>query len=172
MENKRISTTNILAKECIVSALLKLIYQKPLSAITISELCSVAGVSRMTFYRNYTSTEDIFKKHLDEIFRKYSDDHIGDKKDGHFYNRSNMVHYFSYLKSNREFMDALIYCGFGIYFMNKMDDYIMKKWGDSADEITLHAFTGSLFGVFQMWSRQHYKTDLNTLASQIESIYS
>ena len=48
MEKNRVSQANIIAKECIVSALLKLIYEKPLSTITISELTKKAGVSRMT----------------------------------------------------------------------------------------------------------------------------
>lgn len=59
MKGKRISQTNVFAKECIVLALLKLIYIKPLSSITVSELCEKGGVSRMTFYRNYDSKEDI-----------------------------------------------------------------------------------------------------------------
>lgn len=68
MEKNRVSQANIIAKECIVSALLKLIYEKPLSTITISELTKKAGVSRMTFYRNYDSKEEVFIGHLDEIF--------------------------------------------------------------------------------------------------------
>lgn len=57
MKAKKISSTNLFAKECIVSALIQLIYAKPLSSITISELCQKAGVSRMTFYRNYKSID-------------------------------------------------------------------------------------------------------------------
>ena len=68
MGEKRISTTNIFAKECIVSALLQLTDLKPLSSVTISELCQKAGVSRMTFYRNYASVEDIFYKEADGNF--------------------------------------------------------------------------------------------------------
>ncbi len=72
MERKAKSSSNLFVKECIVSALLRLIYEKPLSVITISELCSRAGVSRMAFYRNYTSKEDIFAKELGELFEKFS----------------------------------------------------------------------------------------------------
>ena len=74
MENRRVSSSNIFAKECIVSALLQLIEKKPLSTITISELCQKAGVSRMTFYRNYGSKEDVFDKNLKDIFEKYKRD--------------------------------------------------------------------------------------------------
>ena len=49
MAKKRISYTNILSKECIVSAILQLTKNKPLSSISVSKLCNKAGVSRMTF---------------------------------------------------------------------------------------------------------------------------
>ena len=40
MNKERKNQANLIAKECIVSALLQLIKEKPLSAITISELTS------------------------------------------------------------------------------------------------------------------------------------
>jgi AcrR family transcriptional regulator len=60
---------NILAKECMVTALMKLVQTKPLSAISISEITEYAGVSRMTYYRNYSSKEEIFKIYMDEIIQ-------------------------------------------------------------------------------------------------------
>ena len=45
-------------------ALLLLMKQKPLAEISISELCSKAGVSRISFYRNFSSMDDILVKHL------------------------------------------------------------------------------------------------------------
>ena len=53
------NAANQLARECIVTALLQLLKEKPLSALSISEITSRAGVSRMTYYRNYKSKEDI-----------------------------------------------------------------------------------------------------------------
>lgn len=48
----------------ITEALLQLMRQKPLTEISISELCNKAGVSRISFYRNYSSMDDILVKHL------------------------------------------------------------------------------------------------------------
>ena len=48
----------------ITEALLQLMRQKPLVEISISELCNKAGVSRISFYRNYSSMDDILVKHL------------------------------------------------------------------------------------------------------------
>lgn len=54
MENAK-NAANQIAKECLVTALIQLLKEKNLSEITISELASKAGVSRMTYYRNYTT---------------------------------------------------------------------------------------------------------------------
>ena len=67
---KEKSPSNLLVRECIVEAMIKLIYEKPLSAITISELTERAGVSRMTFYRNYGSKEDVWKDELADLVGK------------------------------------------------------------------------------------------------------
>ncbi len=50
--------------ESITEALLRLMMQKPLNKINVSELCEKAGVSRISFYRNYRSMDEILVRHL------------------------------------------------------------------------------------------------------------
>ena len=59
--------SNKLAKECIVTALIELMKQHDFHSITITDLTKKAGVSRMAYYRNYTSKEDILNKFVDEV---------------------------------------------------------------------------------------------------------
>ncbi|MBQ3063212.1 MAG: TetR/AcrR family transcriptional regulator [Clostridia bacterium] len=61
------SESNRLAKECIVTALVELMKVRDYHTITITDIAKKAGVSRMAYYRNYTSKEDIFKKYIDEV---------------------------------------------------------------------------------------------------------
>ena len=53
--------SNLLARKCIATALSQLLKEKSFSSITVSELTKKAGVSSMTYYRNYSSKEDIFE---------------------------------------------------------------------------------------------------------------
>ncbi|MDE7246397.1 MAG: TetR/AcrR family transcriptional regulator [Lachnospiraceae bacterium] len=62
------STANELAKECIYTALLQLMEQNAYSDITVTDIAKRAGVSRMTYYRNYRSKDDIFIQHIDGLF--------------------------------------------------------------------------------------------------------
>ena len=51
--------SNKLTRECLTTALMQLMKEKPLDKITITELVARSGVSRTAFYRNYSTKEDI-----------------------------------------------------------------------------------------------------------------
>lgn len=56
--------------ESLTQALLQLMEKKPLAQINVSELCTRAGVGRVSFYRNYDSMEEILVHYL----KKCTDD--------------------------------------------------------------------------------------------------
>ncbi len=61
---------NKIVKESLQQALIILMNRKPFASITITELCKKAGVSRMAFYSNYHSKEELLRKIvLDSIER-------------------------------------------------------------------------------------------------------
>ena len=59
--------SNKLAKECMVTALIELMKVRDFHSITITDLTQKAGVSRMAYYRNYTSKEDILNKFIGDV---------------------------------------------------------------------------------------------------------
>lgn len=58
---------NKLAVESLQGALLQLIVKKPYDRITVTELCRKAGVSRMAFYGNFQSKDDIFRRIITDL---------------------------------------------------------------------------------------------------------
>ena len=58
---------NRLARERIVAALTALMSEKDYAGITITEITQRADVSRMTYYRNYSSKEDILRKFMSDV---------------------------------------------------------------------------------------------------------
>ena len=54
-ENQRIAITKRLLKE----SLMRLLHEKDLEKINITELCKDAGINRATFYRHYTLPRDV-----------------------------------------------------------------------------------------------------------------
>ena len=57
-------------KQNVVNSLLTLLDEKPMDDITISELTQMAGISRMTFYRNYSCKEDILSEHFKDVLKQ------------------------------------------------------------------------------------------------------
>ena len=58
---------NKIVIESLQGALLKLIGKLPYERITVTELCKKAGVSRMAFYGNFASKDDIFKRIVSDL---------------------------------------------------------------------------------------------------------
>ena len=77
--NKRISQANVYVKNEMYEALLKLLEEKSFSAISVSDITTEANVSRMSFYRNYNSIEDILIEHLDAVVEQYKIEDIDER---------------------------------------------------------------------------------------------
>ena len=76
---EKINEANALTKECIVTALLRLMKVKSYSSISITDITNLAGVSRMAYYRNYKSKDDILINHLVDQEKRLLNDLHGEK---------------------------------------------------------------------------------------------
>lgn len=66
-----VNSANIMVKQCITEALLRLMQRKSFQQISISEITRIAGVGRVSFYRNYQSKEDILYQYLLNQFNQH-----------------------------------------------------------------------------------------------------
>lgn len=62
-----------LAVESIYGALLQLMDKKPYAEITVTDICKRAGVSRMAYYRNYASKDEILTRRLEDTLGRFED---------------------------------------------------------------------------------------------------
>lgn len=62
-----------LSKECIYTSLLQLMEQKPYSEISVTDIAKRAGVSRMAYYRNYRSKDEILLQRVDEMLYAFEE---------------------------------------------------------------------------------------------------
>lgn len=61
------------AQDYIQEALLQLIQQKAYDKITITDIAKRAGVTRISFYRNFDSKDAILKQALERAFSAYQE---------------------------------------------------------------------------------------------------
>ena len=57
-------------RNCLSAALIVLLNKDKLDDISITRLCQVAGVSRMAFYRNYNSIEDVLEDKIKDFAQR------------------------------------------------------------------------------------------------------
>lgn len=68
IQKQKMNKNKVFTRTCIVTALFALLKTKKFENISISEIVNKAGVSRMGFYRNYESKENIIEQYILEIF--------------------------------------------------------------------------------------------------------
>lgn len=68
-------------KECLYSSFLAFLDEKPVSDITVVEVCERAGVSRKTFYKYYSDPFALLRSMQDDLFEDYRDRLVGKPAD-------------------------------------------------------------------------------------------
>lgn len=169
MEKKRVCKTNLQVKHDMYEALVRLLQEKSLSAVNVSDLTTAAKVSRMSFYRNYDTIEDILKEHLDEVVEEYrgedsriaGDDRIKLEKEY-------MEHCFNFLYRHRDFLNTIINCGLGDLFLAKITEYLTGKWmngqTDIQKEVEMSAFAGAIYNIYRFWRKNSFRQSPQELA--------
>ena len=143
------------SRDCMVQALIQLLQTKSLSNITISELTERAGVSRMTYYRNYNSMDEIFISYLKDLVDAYRQDVAAWPDKGNYNDYRNMLHCYEYFDHYREFIACLVNTGLGHLLLQALDSYILDTYytEDKGRDFyyTLRAFSGSLYNIYVTW---------------------
>lgn len=107
-DNLRLSNeeSNQLTRECLCTALMKLMGDTPLEKISIGEIVECAGVSRMAFYRNYGTKQALADalslQIIQELTRDFKEGFAtSDKKTWY-------VHFFETMKSNEDYLKIIL----------------------------------------------------------------
>ena len=99
---------NTYVREHMLSALMEMLGTTPLSDISVSDLVQKAGVGRASFYRNFTSVEDILIQEESRLFNAWREDYERvPEPDRVDFNESLL----NYYKINERFYLTLYRCG-------------------------------------------------------------
>lgn len=75
----RVSNRTIQTQRSFTHALMELMRQYPYKDITVKEIVTKAGRTRQTFYRHFTSKQDVLTRHLEVLYQQCYDE-IADSK--------------------------------------------------------------------------------------------
>ena len=141
---------NLYVVEHITGAVLKLMQDRPLNDISISEICDEAGVGRASFYRNYESKEDVVRKYLERLIQEWGKD-FESKGDISYFSESLLHHFYKY----KDFYLLLYHQGLSQMIYENI------RWATELDEeqnnmerYTKSMIAGMIFGWVDEWMRQ------------------
>lgn len=171
MHDSYAETQKKITKESIVTALIKLLESKSFNEITITQITKLAGVSRMAFYRNYYTKEDIIAIYLDdmvtEFYSRFLDLGPTSKYD-------TLCSFFSFFKERKYFIEILMKSGLIYIFHQKLNssllDFFKDIEGKNKPEYGTYLAqfdAGGLYNVLLEWISNNTQESAESMAKLI-----
>lgn len=154
--------------EHITEALIKLLQEKPIGNITISELCDSAGIGRASFYRNFESKEDILKRYISRETDKWL---LESGKNSFSINQMDMKHYivflFTHMYKYRNFTDILMKNNKMHLLEAEFDRRFLARLSEHLSPWRIVYNAGGMYKLFTYWVKTNYEKSPLELAEII-----
>lgn len=157
---------NIRVKQSITKSLFALMSHKSLADIHITELVRGAGVARASFYRNYSSKEDVLITLIRDILDEFSEQM--DLSQGTFYTYENILLSFRFFQKYRDYVLDLYHSGFTSVLLEELNQFHESVEGTMASSsiarYQLYAYIGALLNTALVWLSEDGKTTPEEMA--------
>ncbi|MCH4889551.1 TetR/AcrR family transcriptional regulator [Acidaminobacter sp. JC074] len=170
MSNQYNESQKNLTTASILGSLLIKMKEKPLSKISVSEICKLAGVSRMAFYRHFEDLGDVLSIHLEERFESFFKEVSAIDLSSSYQSSLVLCHY---IIEERAFYEVLVESGYESllyqYFENFMT-YILRNvdfgYHLEGDDINYYAAyrSGGIVKLIITWIRQGFQASPDHIA--------
>lgn len=143
---------NALTKECIVTALLRLMEKQSYESISITDITNLAGVSRMAYYRNYNSKDEILIKHIIDQEQNLLNEINGEKAE----NLKGAIAYVSgFFQANANVIQAIYDAGLAHMLTEMLEDRVYNYFpiasAAKGGRYAVHYYVGGILSVFKLW---------------------
>ncbi|WP_281165754.1 TetR/AcrR family transcriptional regulator [Liquorilactobacillus sicerae] len=163
--DKRVIRTQAKAEQ----ALFSLMQQQHFSEISITDIANQAGISRMAFYRNYRSKEDILNKFIQKEYTRFIADITTHQL--HCLNQLLEV-YFNYFKNHPEVLSAIVNASIEGFALAKQNDYFLDFFKtrfkqQSPSPLAIAYYSGAIFASLLYWRQTNYRYSAAKLAAHL-----
>lgn len=138
---------------CIAETLLRLMEEKSIIEITITELVKKANVSRMTFYKYYKSKLGVLEDYMYEIVNDYMEESRKRSDIGGFHDYQHICHCFEFFKRYSRFIKVLLRANMYSVIINTlnnyMDTYVLPT--SKRTRYELYYYAGALCNTYIKW---------------------
>ena len=158
------------SKERLSGALLELLKTVPYEDITVQKISDHAGVSRMAFYRNFNSKDDVIRYYLEKQTDQFlRESHITeDASFGPTYFRKLIEH----LSNTREVGQLLIDTGLFDLLRAEFDRIYTVRAKDHREMLRSTFVAGGICNVYYYWLVNGCREAPTELADELEQVLS
>lgn len=166
-QKKRISLPDT-AGVYLAHALIELMEKKPLEEISITELTKKAGVSRMSYYRSFSSKQHILEEYLQSIVRRFRAEGEQEGYLGKDHSYDQLLYSFQFFRQYSRFalclhdanLSSILLDGLNGY----MESYVLPPKADFFKRCRSYAFAGALYNLYIQWLLDGMKQSEETMA--------
>ncbi len=166
------------AEKHFVKALLSIMKEKPYQEITVLELAEAADYDRRTYYRYFTSKEEILKLYCSHILSEMVDML---KEKGHLTFQTGFISYFEFWEKHIDFLCLLESNELLHYLANQQDDLLYHYVGKSIQpeipnnlekvsefsKVSFYFTSGGLWNILVRWIKEESRKTPQELTKYI-----
>lgn len=154
--------SNRFARQCLAQALIELMNEnRDFSSISVTDICSKAGFSRMAYYRNYRSKDEILKDYMHMLVEEFWNSAVERFNDVSIKSYEMILFAFEYFKSYRSYTESLINANLtsllqdaiNLYF----DKYVLGDNDSWQRRYALYFYAGALYNIYVTWVKKGLK---------------
>ena len=156
---------NTWVKRQITAALLDLLREKKLADISVSELTEMAGVGRVSFYRNYQTKEDILREESDRLIQEWGKQYEANPESAP---ETLFPSLFDFYRDHRDFYTTLYEAGMSTIMM----DTIISTIQITPEMQNLEAYMKSFwaYGIYG-WMLEWIKRGMQESGSELIGLF-
>lgn len=162
-------TNKIKATSCyITDALFILMARKKFEDISITEIADKAGVTRVSFYRNFNTKEEVIKTWIFNVTNSFL------TKSNISYKNDSLENYFMILFTHLEKYKerAILICKAGLTYLlkNEFENRLLSIYQKEYDNYKSYFIAGGIFNVYYYWLKNGCLESPEDLAKKLVDI--
>lgn len=175
-DNRRVKYTKMVLK----SSLLKLMKDKPINKITVTDICKMADINRGTFYIHYFDAYDLLEKIENDLFIQISES-IEKLIKNNENSKIIIKEIFEIILKNKDLCKILLSDNGDKDFLKRIinltHNKVVTEWSMTYKNVNIHSmeylyiYTSSgTIGIIENWIKNNFKESPERLATFVEQM--
>ncbi len=140
---------NMSSRDFIIEAFFLLLRDNKINDISIQSICDKAGVSRVTFYRNFKDKNDIILGYFTKMIKRFLQE-MGTRNNNYY---DIAYQSFCFLREEKENIKALNKSELSYLYLNVLNEKFSNNFNNNGygNVMTAYVYAGGLYNLSMWW---------------------